>query len=52
MSVEGLIRANPKPKMDEIRKGVSGNLCRCGTYNNIFKAAKRASELKSGKGES
>ena len=48
VSVEGLLRANPDPSLDEIRVGVSGNLCRCGTYPNIFKAAKRASEIKRG----
>jgi xanthine dehydrogenase YagT iron-sulfur-binding subunit len=46
MSVEGLLRANPSPSLDEVRHGVSGNLCRCGTYANIFKAAQRAAELK------
>jgi xanthine dehydrogenase YagT iron-sulfur-binding subunit len=48
MAVEGLLRANPKPDLEEIRLGVSGNLCRCGTYPNIFKAARRAGELKRG----
>lgn len=50
MSVEGLLRENPDPSVEEIRVGVSGNLCRCGAYRNIFQAAKRAAELKSGKG--
>ncbi len=50
MSVEGLLRANPDPSIDEIRMGVSGNLCRCGTYPNIFRAAKRAAELRRRKG--
>ena len=45
MSVEGLLRANPTPALDEIRLGVSGNLCRCGTYPHIFKAVQRAAEL-------
>jgi len=49
MAVEGLLRANPSPDLEEIRLGVSGNLCRCGTYPNIFKAARRASELKGGR---
>ncbi len=48
MAVEGLLRANPKPDLEDIRLGVSGNLCRCGAYPNIFKAARRASELKRG----
>jgi xanthine dehydrogenase YagT iron-sulfur-binding subunit len=51
MAVEGLLRANPDPSLDEVRVGVSGNLCRCGAYPNIFKAARRAGELKRG-GES
>ncbi len=46
MAVEGLLRANPDPSLDEIRLGVSGNLCRCGAYPNIFKAAEQAAELK------
>jgi xanthine dehydrogenase YagT iron-sulfur-binding subunit len=50
MAVEGLLRKNPNPSTDEIRAGVSGNLCRCGTYQNIFKAAKLAAKLKAGKG--
>jgi xanthine dehydrogenase YagT iron-sulfur-binding subunit len=50
MVVEGLLRNNPDPSADEIRKGVSGNLCRCGTYEHIFKAAHRAAELRKTKG--
>jgi xanthine dehydrogenase YagT iron-sulfur-binding subunit len=46
MSVEGLLRENPSPSIDEIRQGASGNLCRCGTYKHIFKAAARAAQLK------
>lgn len=46
MAVEGLLRANPDPDLEEIRTGVSGNLCRCGAYPNIFRAAERAAELK------
>ncbi len=52
MAVEGLLRANPEPSIDEIRLGVSGNLCRCGAYPNIFKAAERAGEIKRTGGES
>jgi xanthine dehydrogenase YagT iron-sulfur-binding subunit len=50
MVVEGLLRHNPDPSAEEIRTGVSGNLCRCGTYPHIFKAARRAAELKRKKG--
>lgn len=48
LAVEGLLRKKPDPTLDEIRNGVSGNLCRCGAYVNIFKAAKKAAELKRG----
>jgi xanthine dehydrogenase YagT iron-sulfur-binding subunit len=50
MAVEGLLRSSPDPSFEEIRRGVSGNLCRCGAYDHIFKAARRAAELKRGKG--
>jgi xanthine dehydrogenase YagT iron-sulfur-binding subunit len=50
MAVEGLLRSNPNPTIDEIRTGVSGNLCRCAVYQNIFKAAAKASELRRQKG--
>ena len=46
MAVEGLLRANPDPTFDEVRLAVSGNLCRCGAYPNIFKAARHAADLK------
>ena len=46
LAVESLLRENPSPSVDEIRRGVSGNICRCGTYAFIFKAAERAAELK------
>ncbi len=46
MSVHGLLEKTPRPSMDEIRIGVSGNLCRCGAYNNIFRAARNAAERK------
>jgi xanthine dehydrogenase YagT iron-sulfur-binding subunit len=48
MAVEGLLHKTPNPSLDQIRDGVSGNLCRCGAYINIFKAAKKAGELKRG----
>lgn len=48
MAVEGLLRKEPHPTIEQIRQGVSGNLCRCGAYSHIFEAAKRATELKRG----
>jgi xanthine dehydrogenase YagT iron-sulfur-binding subunit len=49
MSAEGLLRSNPEPNSDEIRREMSGNLCRCGAYAHISKAVSHAAELKRGK---
>jgi xanthine dehydrogenase YagT iron-sulfur-binding subunit len=46
MAVEGLLRHSKDPSQDEIREGVSGNLCRCGAYAHIVKAAQRAAEAR------
>ncbi|MFO7738727.1 MAG: (2Fe-2S)-binding protein [Desulfatiglandaceae bacterium] len=48
VAVEGLLRRNPDPSNQEIREGVSGNLCRCGAYTHIFQAVERAAQLKRG----
>ncbi len=48
VAAEGLLRANPEPGLDEIRHGMSGNLCRCGTYAHIFKAVGKAAQLRKG----
>ena len=46
VAVEALLRKAPQPTFEQIREGVSGNLCRCGAYSNIFRAAQRAAELR------
>jgi xanthine dehydrogenase YagT iron-sulfur-binding subunit len=46
MAVEGLLRRNPNPTIEQIRQGLSGNLCRCATYRHIFNAAAKAAELR------
>jgi aerobic carbon-monoxide dehydrogenase small subunit len=38
-----LLENNPDPSEDDIRWGISGNLCRCTGYNNIVKAIEYAS---------
>jgi carbon-monoxide dehydrogenase small subunit len=38
-----LLKENPNPTEDEIRHGISGNLCRCTGYQNIVKAIQAAS---------
>ena len=46
MAVEGLLRKNPNPTIEQIRHGLSGNLCRCAAYRHIFNAAALAAELR------
>jgi isoquinoline 1-oxidoreductase subunit alpha len=45
MSAVALLKAKPKPTDDEIDTYMSGNLCRCGTYDGIRKAIHRAADL-------
>jgi carbon-monoxide dehydrogenase small subunit len=39
-----LLEQNPNPSEEEIRWGLSGNLCRCTGYVNIVKAVQQAAE--------
>ena len=43
MSATALLKENPKPTAEEVRKGIAGNLCRCTGYINIIKAIMAAS---------
>jgi len=43
MTAASLLKNNPNPSDEEIEMGMSGNICRCGTYTRIKKAIKRAS---------
>ncbi|MEE9264440.1 MAG: (2Fe-2S)-binding protein [Vicinamibacteria bacterium] len=47
MCASALLEKNPNPTEDEIRWGISGNLCRCTGYMNIVKAVQYAAEKKS-----
>jgi aerobic carbon-monoxide dehydrogenase small subunit len=40
MSATALLRANPSPSEEEIKKALQGNICRCTGYWNIFEAVK------------
>ena len=44
MSSKALLEATPHPDASEIAKGLSGHICRCGTYPNIIRAVQRAAE--------
>ena len=40
MSATALLRENPRPSDEEIRRAIQGNICRCTGYWNIFEAVK------------
>ena len=42
MAAEALLRHQPDPTLEEIRVGMSGNLCRCGAYRHILTAVAAA----------
>ena len=44
MSAAALLNQNPDPSDDEIVSGMSGNICRCGTYQRIFSAVRTAAQ--------
>jgi aerobic carbon-monoxide dehydrogenase small subunit len=44
MSATALLRENPSPSDDEIKKALQGNICRCTGYWNIFEAVKAAAQ--------
>jgi aerobic-type carbon monoxide dehydrogenase small subunit (CoxS/CutS family) len=43
MSVKGLLNADPQPSDAAIERALNGNLCRCGAYRNLLRAARMAS---------
>ena len=44
VAAKAFLDQNPSPTHEEIQEGLSGNVCRCGTYPFIFDAVKTASE--------
>ncbi len=42
MSVTALLKQNPHPTAEQVKKACSGNLCRCGTYPRVMQAALKA----------
>jgi aerobic-type carbon monoxide dehydrogenase small subunit (CoxS/CutS family) len=44
MAAKGLLNENHHPTTEEIKDGLSGNICRCGCYPGIARAVLRAAE--------
>jgi isoquinoline 1-oxidoreductase subunit alpha len=51
MSAACLLAQNSNPTDVDIADAMSGNLCRCGTYQRVRRAIHRAAEIASEKGE-
>jgi len=50
VTAKHLLDRNPDPSRDEIREALSGNLCRCTGYNQIFEAVEEAAARLRGHG--
>jgi xanthine dehydrogenase YagT iron-sulfur-binding subunit len=48
MAVKGFLDRYPNPTMEDVEKGLGGNLCRCGTYVGVRKAALEAAKQMKG----
>jgi xanthine dehydrogenase YagT iron-sulfur-binding subunit len=44
MAAKGFLDRNPNPTYDQVKKGLGGNLCRCGTYVGVRKAVMQAAK--------
>ena len=49
MSAKAMLDENPNPTEDEIKRGISGNFCRCTGYTKIIKSIQTAASKKEGK---
>ncbi|HUW13453.1 MAG TPA: (2Fe-2S)-binding protein [Anaerolineae bacterium] len=50
LSAKALLDENPRPTRQEIRKGLSGNVCRCTGYYQIVEAIELAAQRMAGEG--
>jgi len=46
LAVNALLEKNPEPTIEEIKEGISGNLCRCSGYRKIIDAVLEAARLR------
>jgi aerobic-type carbon monoxide dehydrogenase small subunit (CoxS/CutS family) len=48
MASHALLARNPKPTLEQVEQGLSGNLCRCGTYMGLRHAVLQAAKQTKG----
>jgi aerobic-type carbon monoxide dehydrogenase small subunit (CoxS/CutS family) len=44
-----LLRRTPSPSLEQVKEGLAGNLCRCGTYGRVFEAVQKAAGATKGR---
>jgi xanthine dehydrogenase YagT iron-sulfur-binding subunit len=50
MACKAFLDKSPNPTIEQVRKGLGGNLCRCGTYSGVTKAVlEAAGKMKGGR---
>ena len=49
MAAKSLLSQTPNPMPEQVKQGLAGNLCRCGTYTRILSAVLRAAKAQGGK---
>ena len=48
MASVGLLEKHPNPTPEQIRKGLDGNICRCGTFSRVFEAVSSVKGVRRG----
>jgi xanthine dehydrogenase YagT iron-sulfur-binding subunit len=48
MASVGLLEKHPNPTAEQIKKGLDGNICRCGTFNRVFEAVSSVKGVRRG----
>ena len=48
MCATALLRSNPHPTLEQVKTGMAGNLCRCGTHTRILNAVMRVASAQGG----
>ena len=51
MAAKAFLMHNPEPSLEEIKEGLSGNICRCGCYLAVAQAVLRAFDRKANQGD-
>ena len=48
MSTVALLRATPRPSLEQAKAALEGNLCRCGSHDRVLRAVQRAADTAKG----